>query len=415
MVKPHDWNAVIGPSLFASVAIVLLVYDHVQRQVTDAVFWLSLALIAAICCWLVGKTATAIAREHRMSLTDELTGLPNAGQLTKDLATTLADESVEASLLIMTAVEGLAGYNEHHGREAGDQLLIGFARGLNETALALGGRAYRSNSGFAVLAPLAGRLAGAVASAVATTPLSSHPDDGVTLSYGEVTLPTEARDPTLAFQIAAHRLAVREQRQRTSVRGQLRDVLLAILDAHRPDLRRHRPDTAYWILAVGRELGLQREELDDAVLAAELRDIGLLAIPVAAAARQAIGDSGGLDRIREHPVAGEGILRAAPALAAVATLVRSANEHVDGSGYPDRLRGDAIPLGARIIAACAAFAALIATAPSPGRETADACAELRRAAGTWFDPEIVEALVRVTREAPTAPEPAAALPQGVSG
>jgi two-component system, cell cycle response regulator len=261
------------------------------------------------------------------------------------------------------------------------------------------------------MTPLGARVASAVASAVAATPLPWDRGDGVTLSCADVTLPGEAADPARALQIAAHRLAIREQRQRTSVRGQLRDVLLAVMTAHRPELRRHGPDIAYLILAVGRELGLEREQIDDAILAAELREIGLLAVTDAPSARHGARDPGAPEEIREHPVAGAQILRAARALVPVATLVRAVNERVDGGGYPDGLRGDAIPLGARLIAVCAEFVTLTAGAPPPALDTAEALTELTRRASTQFDPVIVDALASVTREAGAAPEE----PRGAAG
>src|SRR5437868_3296331 len=70
VARPAGWNAVVGPAVFAAVAIALLVYDHVHRQVTDVVFWLSLALVALICVWLVSKTAAAVVREHRKGRVD---------------------------------------------------------------------------------------------------------------------------------------------------------------------------------------------------------------------------------------------------------------------------------------------------------------------------------------------------------
>jgi two-component system, cell cycle response regulator len=97
--------------------------------------------------------------------------------------------------------------------------------------------------------------------------------------------------------------------------------------------------------------------------------------------------------VRQHTLVGERILRAAPALASVAKLVRSSHERFDGTGYPDRLAGETIPLGARIVSACDAWDAMITTRPyRRALSTADALAELRRCSGTQFDPVVVRAL-----------------------
>ena len=111
--------------------------------------------------------------------------------------------------------------------------------------------------------------------------------------------------------------------------------------------------------------------------------------------------------MRQHTLIGERILNAAPALRPVARLVRSSHERWDGSGYPDGLAGEAIPLGSRIIAACDAYDAIVSERPyDPARPVEEALAELRRHAGTQFDSGVVGALcdhVRDSREQQAAP------------
>src|SRR6185503_12706591 len=96
--------------------------------------------------------------------------------------------------------------------------------------------------------------------------------------------------------------------------------------------------------------------------------------------------------MHQHTILGERILNAAPALRPVARLVRLSHERWDGTGYPDRLQGTEIPLGARIVAVCDAYEAM--TAHRPYRRAVDhrtACLELRAKAGTQFDPRVVDA------------------------
>ena len=86
------------------------------------------------------------------------------------------------------------------------------------------------------------------------------------------------------------------------------------------------------------------------------------------------------------------------ALAGVAKLVRSSHERWDGTGYPDGLAGDKIPLGARIIFVCDAFDAMLAERPdSAALDFESALAELERCAGQQFDPQVVTAFVAVVR------------------
>jgi HD-GYP domain-containing protein (c-di-GMP phosphodiesterase class II) len=146
------------------------------------------------------------------------------------------------------------------------------------------------------------------------------------------------------------------------------------------------------------QLGMCAEDIDDVVRAAELHDVGKLAVP-----REILDKPGPLDNaewavMRRHTVIGERMLLAAPALAAVAPLVRSSHERWDGGGYPDGLCGPAIPLGARIVAVCDAFDAMTTDRVyRRGMAPKDALTELRRCAGTQFDPAVVDAFVAAWR------------------
>ncbi len=111
--------------------------------------------------------------------------------------------------------------------------------------------------------------------------------------------------------------------------------------------------------------------------------------------------------MREHPVIGERILRRTPELAAIAPMVRHEHERWDGGGYPDGLAGEAIPMGSRIILACDAYNAMITARPYRApMSTADAMEELRRSAGTQFDPRVLDALLRVLAAQAAEPVPA---------
>ena len=100
------------------------------------------------------------------------------------------------------------------------------------------------------------------------------------------------------------------------------------------------------------------------------------------------------DVMREHPVIGERILRAIPGMGSVARIVRHEHERFDGTGYPDGLAGEEIPLGSRIILACDAYHAMTSDRPYRAAMAHDhAVAELVRCAGSQFDPRIVAALV----------------------
>jgi len=220
-----------------------------------------------------------------------------------------------------------------------------------------------------------------------------------------VLLPEEADSPTLALQLADRRMYARKGGRRMSAGRQSRDVLLRTLSERRPDLQVRLRDVGALALAVGRELHMGPEALDEVARAAELHDVGKIAVPDAILDKPGPLDPVEWSFMRRHPLIGERILLAAPALRPVARLVRSSHERWDGGGYPDGIRGDEIPLGARVVAVCDAFDAM--TTERPYRELlpeAEAIQELRRCAGTQFDPMVVDAFCRVIAREHPAPD-----------
>jgi len=144
-----------------------------------------------------------------------------------------------------------------------------------------------------------------------------------------------------------------------------------------------------------RELTLP-DELSKIRQAAELHDVGKLAIPEEILSKPGTLTGDEWEFVKRHPLIGERILATAPDFGGAAKLVRSSHERWDGTGYPDRLTGPEIPLGARIISVCDAFEAMTSTRPyAPQLESEDAMSELVRGAGTQFDPEVVAAFSSV--------------------
>jgi two-component system, cell cycle response regulator len=176
-----------------------------------------------------------------------------------------------------------------------------------------------------------------------------------------------------------------------------------------PDLHHHVNGVGRLVGDLARDFARDSDQLDEMLRAAELHDIGKLAIPDEILNKPGPLDDSEWQFMRQHPIIGERILNADPALRPVARLVRASHERWDGHGYPDGLAGSAIPLGARIIAACDAYEAMTSErCYQAARSTHEAIAELRRNAGSQFDPTVVAALCRLlTRESlPTgAPAP----------
>jgi len=161
-----------------------------------------------------------------------------------------------------------------------------------------------------------------------------------------------------------------------------------------PRMARHHRAVAEMAGALARRIGLGGEQLHAVVRAAELHDVGKVLVPDAILNKPGALSEDELALMRRHAVAGYLILRGSAEPAAVAALVRSSHERWDGTGYPDGLAGDAIPLGARIITICDAYDAMMSERPYRGaRSGAEALDELRQGAGVRYDPTLVAAFL----------------------
>jgi two-component system, cell cycle response regulator len=176
-------------------------------------------------------------------------------------------------------------------------------------------------------------------------------------------------------------------------------ALLEALTEREPELLPHFEGVAALALETGRMLGLRRDELQELGKAAQLHDLGKLAVPDEILHKRGPLDEREWEFIHQHTVVGERILRASPAYQNIATIVRSSHERWDGSGYPDGIAGEAIPLASRIICACDAYDAMVSDRPyRPRLSTEDAIAEIERCAGTMFDPTVARVLMAHIRD-----------------
>jgi HD-GYP domain-containing protein (c-di-GMP phosphodiesterase class II) len=222
----------------------------------------------------------------------------------------------------------------------------------------------------------------------------------ISAACGLAVLPLDAQDASGALLLADRRLYENKESRPVGVKRQLRGVLLEVLGSRGPALLDHLDGVAALALRVGRRLRLDSEGLDELVRAAELHDIGKMAIPDAILNKPGPLDEDEWAFMRRHTILGEGILSAAPALIPVARLVRSSHERWDGKGYPDGLAGEDIPLGSRIVCVCDAYDAITSERPySPARSREQTLEELARCAGSQFDPRVVRALTAVLSEA----------------
>src|SRR4051812_34582722 len=350
----------------------------------------ALVLIAALLVAMRrGQKALVTAAQ-----TDALTGLYNRRQLVADLDAQLS-RATDANpvLLILCDLNGFKAYNDTFGHPAGDALLARLGAALARDVDGHG-RAYRiGGDEFCVLAR-PGRAGIDTIVAIASRALSEHGEGfSITTSYGAVLLPTDATTATNAMRAVDLRMYENKNSSRVPPDAQTINALLRTIHERDPQWAQRLMSTADLAGAVCQHLHMPVADVARIRHAAQLHDIGKVGLP-----DEILRKPGRLTPqewafIRQAPAIGERIVLSAPALAAVAPLTRSAREHYDGTGSPDGLAGEDIPLGPRIIAACAALTAMTSDRPYADQlDTAAALDELNRATGTQFDPTVVAAL-----------------------
>ncbi|HET8756696.1 MAG TPA: diguanylate cyclase, partial [Solirubrobacteraceae bacterium] len=339
------------------------------------------------------------------AVTDALTGLGNRRRLAADLATTLESDVARApALLLLFDLDGFKAYNDTFGHLAGDQLLTRLGAKLAE-AVAAHGTAYRlGGDEFCALLRVDGEDLDDLIARAGAALTDTGKQFAVRASFGAVLMPHEADSPDHALQLADERMYAHKRGRAAGPRDQARDVLLRTMHAKQPELNDHSSEVAQLAVRVARHLGLTGEQLDEIARAAELHDVGKVGIPDAILNKSGPLDPTEWEFMYQHTILGERILNAAPALRPVARLVRASHERWDGTGYPDRLAGEDIPLGARIVAVCDAYEAMTADRPYRKALTEHAAREqLSTNAGTQFDPAVVAAFLIALAPDQTAP------------
>jgi putative nucleotidyltransferase with HDIG domain len=167
------------------------------------------------------------------------------------------------------------------------------------------------------------------------------------------------------------------------------------LEAKDVSTSRHTEEVVRLAVAVATELGLELDQQRDVELGAVLHDIGKVRVPESILNKPGPLTESELDIMQTHPEIGEHILRPIQSMKPILPIVRHHHERWDGTGYPDRLAGVAIPLGARIVAVCDAYRAMSEDRPYRNAlSEEDARRELEAGAGNQFDPDCVAALLR---------------------
>ncbi len=195
-------------------------------------------------------------------------------------------------------------------------------------------------------------------------------------------------------QQLAEALGMTQINSRATVRA-----LLAMLTLHDPDAYQHGLRVAALSVAIAKDLGIGEPTLEQLEVGALLHDVGKVAVPCDVLAKPARLTEFEIGVMQSHANWGGRIMRSVPFLAGSAVLVESSHERFDGSGYPRGMRGEEIPVAARILAVADSYDAM--TSPRPYRDlrpSEDAVDEVIACQGTLYDPQVVGALQRVVHE-----------------
>jgi diguanylate cyclase (GGDEF)-like protein len=407
------------PAAFTLAALGVLVWDRQVAALADPAVELALAVPFLLVLRLtvsLRENVRLLERSRDEALTDALTGLGNRRALMRALSDALEEaERGRPFKLALFDLDGFKAYNDVFGHVAGDVLIEHLGGRLDASVKGVG-RAFRMGGDeFCVLVP-ADRASAAL---VRAGEALREEGEGfrIDASVGVVDLPGDVADAEAALQIADRRMYAQKEGRPHSPARQSGDVLLRVIGEREPELLAHTRAVAELSRALATAMGLDAETRDTVARAAELHDVGKVAVPDAILDKPGPLDEDEEAFMRRHTVIGESIIAEAPALREVAALVRASHERWDGTGYPDGLAGLEIPLGARIVSVCDAYSAMRQKRPYGavlGEE--EALDELRRGAGSQFDPALVAAFcvlrgssggsARFIRAARLAPQPA---------
>jgi diguanylate cyclase (GGDEF)-like protein len=392
----EGWGMFAVPVVAAVACLGLEFYDHYHR-ITFIAHGLATACLLTVIVRLVmsfSENLRMLRASRAEAVTDALTGLGNRRALKLELESRLAQLPVEPFVLAFYDLDGFKIYNDTFGHQAGDALLTRLGRRIAES-LPEAGVFRMGGDEFCVIVSMADGGFGTVKRGAEA--LSERGSSfSVSCSFGTVEVPVEALDADTAMLLADTRMYEHKDDRRPSAASESQGVLLRALAERNNELGEHHNVVADLVEAVARELGLANEQVVPIRRAAELHDVGKLAIPDAILNKPGPLSDEEWVFMRGHTIVGERIVSSASSLRNVAPMVRSSHERWDGGGYPDGLAGANIPLGARIIAVCDAYDAMVTTRAYRAARTSDeAIAELRRCAGKQFDSEVVDAFERV--------------------
>lgn len=372
-------------------------------------------------------------RLEKQATTDSLTGLPNHRALVETLGEVLeyARASGESCALIFVDIDHFKSINDSYGHLVGDAVLRQFSELLTANMRARDRVGRWGGEEFVAILPGMGfeaavQVAERMRVALKERDFAGGIKGDLTCSFGVATYPDDATESKSLLMCADRAMytAKRLGRDQTRVAheplvmvmGMSEEVpgtgeeaemlavvesLAATLEARDRPTSLHAHRVATLALKLALELGLSGREACIVGLGGLLHDLGKVAMPDAILFKHGKLSAAEVEYMARHPLIGAEILTPVPSLRPVAAIVRSHHEWMNGSGYPDGLCGEEIPLGARIVAVADAYDAIVSNRVyRQGRVSSEAVRELRNSVSRQFDARVVEALARLLAEVP---------------
>jgi diguanylate cyclase (GGDEF)-like protein len=354
-----------------------------------------LAATAVMCAWQAQNHDQQRERLTEVSRTDPLTGCLNRRGFGERV-----DAELDAALrggkpvtVVLLDLDGFKQINDVQGHAAGDELLCWVVEQVKEAVRPNDSVGRLGGDEFAILAPGAARKDGEeIAARVA-----AHTAPRITVAYGLACYPGDGTERDELYRCADARLYEHKHIGAVVGANVSRELSWAAALARAVDTRmgvpvEHSSRVATYAAGIGEELGWFGKELENLRIAAMLHDVGK--VPVSDRILQKPGplDDDEYEEVKKHPAIGADMVSRVEGVSTIAPWIRHSHENFDGSGYPDGLRGDEIPLASRILLVADAFDAMTSDRPYREALSVDAAMEqLSRNAGKQFDPACISA------------------------